>query len=733
MGHAERYALILFAERLRDHSAYNDPIEWYAITNAQASLAQDYFRETGWPLALRLALELFAEMIDIAPDATAKALAQHSFAMGAFSLLAKFPRWDPTQIIGWPSLRETAIEMAMAAEHTVDEHARGGIAGADVQLARIRWVLGDLTGVWSGDDEERRGAVAYFDQALANANLPQRIAFGVRASRGTTLAALDEPKEDELQRAVEDLHAATEAKGSDAAYASRWLWCYLLSRLLRKHAGWEQALPWLQRAASLAWQQFQAVTNEQQVIFQSEQFVPVFEGLASLYASLGWADDALALIEITRCSSVRLYSMNAAGRDRFFEAQEKKARESLRPVSWKDAGMPPLTGRPSEEYINDITGELDIGTDVLTVLTADKGVPTGLLTLVVDQGTVTTLLCTEDAAEARRKRNGKKMAKKIEPRWKIEHKQWKITPEQISILEGKRHIEAGPFRERLIAKLCRMGSELLLIPLVEQLRTSGISRLLVSLPGSMSGLPVEAFTDASEQPLLPGLGISVGYLPSIRLGADLVKHKRTARGHKMKAGVASQSVLFIGYGGDDLDTNRAEYDGIVDAYRGHLTYVPGTESTKQRVLTALQGEHDIIHIQAHGTFSGGLDSALHFVPDLEDDRRRITAFDLLNEVQFARAPIIVLSACSSAITTGWRTGTYHGLTGSLLRAGASAVIGSRWPVSDDGAARFMTRLYRTLRDPGILPEKALHEAAQQMRADGAAREVWAGFGYFGAP
>ncbi|WP_429428354.1 CHAT domain-containing protein [Pseudomonas frederiksbergensis] len=80
---------------------------------------------------------------------------------------------------------------------------------------------------------------------------------------------------------------------------------------------------------------------------------------------------------------------------------------------------------------------------------------------------------------------------------------------------------------------------------------------------------------------------------------------------------------------------------------GLLTYVSGSLATKMRVLEALRGEYDIIHIQAHGTFdeSNPPDSALHFVSDLSDDSRRVTAFDLLQEVRFSRAPLIVLSAC----------------------------------------------------------------------------------------
>jgi CHAT domain-containing protein len=461
--------------------------------------------------------------------------------------------------------------------------------------------------------------------------------------------------------------------------------------------------------------------DELQMVSQSEELSNAFEGLASLYVAVGWCDEALALIEITRCSSVRLYTMDTAERERFVKAHRAKLLESLFPASLKDAGMPNIFGRtPSAQHIDDILEELAIGVDVMAVLNARQGIATGLLTLLEDQKTVTALLCRSTIDP---ERPGK-------PAWKVERTQWRLAPKKIAALEDQRHLEPGPFREQLIESLCRQGGDSLLKRLLKPLRDSGVSRLLVSLPGSLTGLPLEAFSDAQNRPLLPGLGIAVGYLPSIRLGSDLLDHQR----QRLGAGARPRSVLFIGYGGEDLDADHAEYEGVAAVCGSDLVYVPGAEATKQRVLEALRGEHDVIHIQAHGTFDAEspLHSALHFVPDLDDDRRRITAFDLLNEVRFPRAPLVVLSACSSAVTSGWRTGTYHGLLGSLLRVGAAGLIGSRWPVGDAWAVRFMTRLHRALRDPDALPERALHEVAAELRAEGEPREVWAAFGYIGA-
>src|SRR5262249_3634790 len=90
-AHRVTYGLFLFAGRLRNFCAYEGDDGPYLVANIEANLAQDYFRSSGWTPTARHALALFDFMIDLARDAPNRALAQHSFAMAAFSLFAKFP------------------------------------------------------------------------------------------------------------------------------------------------------------------------------------------------------------------------------------------------------------------------------------------------------------------------------------------------------------------------------------------------------------------------------------------------------------------------------------------------------------------------------------------------------------------------------------------------------------------------------------------------------------------
>jgi CHAT domain-containing protein len=83
------------------------------------------------------------------------------------------------------------------------------------------------------------------------------------------------------------------------------------------------------------------------------------------------------------------------------------------------------------------------------------------------------------------------------------------------------------------------------------------------------------------------------------------------------------------------------------------------------------------------------------------------------------------------MTADSRTNSFHGLPGSLLRIGARAIIGSRWPVHDEAAAVLMATLHHRLRSSSESPDLCLHRARTQMREGGYATEDWAAFAYFG--
>ncbi len=155
-------------------------------------------------------------------------------------------------------------------------------------------------------------------------------------------------------------------------------------------------------------------------------------------------------------------------------------------------------------------------------------------------------------------------------------------------------------------------------------------------------------------------------------------------------------------------------------------------ASKRDVLQALTEAWTHIHFACHADFNpvAPLQSSLRLRGRTDQDRHRVTAEDLLS-TGLTPGVTVTLSACSSALTSFGITNDCSGLTGSLLRAGAGAVIGSRWAVRDKTGAAFMTSLYsRLLRQEE--PALAVH-ATQRQLAERLELDDWAAFSYLGKP
>jgi CHAT domain-containing protein len=78
------------------------------------------------------------------------------------------------------------------------------------------------------------------------------------------------------------------------------------------------------------------------------------------------------------------------------------------------------------------------------------------------------------------------------------------------------------------------------------------------------------------------------------------------------------------------------------------------------------------------------------------------------------------------------TSSAYGLVGGLLRAGARCVIGTRWPVYDDTAAKTMVAMYERQSLKGGTSVDCLHAVTSEMRSTSGI-EDWAAFGCIGIP
>lgn len=702
-----RSLLLSFADRLRRDHPDRSAEGRYWMENIVANLCQDLLRRTGELEFGVRGLASFGEMVGLAADPLNKALAQHSFAMGCFSLLAVAGEDVLVKFYGDPDFRLRAAAIADDAAQTFADAAKQGMQGASEQLARIHFVIGDLLCNGNADDAQRRTALDYFRAALKDARFRQTQAFGAAQSFAHAVLTLAEPTDEEIAEAAALLEPTLALEVSDLQHANAWRGQSMMSRLLRRQGEWGKAFDAAQRAASQALQQFSAITDERLLLQEAETFAHVFEDVACNLAAQGAKDDALNAVELSRAATVRIYTMGEAERDAHIKEIQQRQIEDLVPTGVREFWGDTL-GRASERdfvgflWDNPIDGAADC------VLGRFGAQPSAYLSIFISDEVATGFVWGRAA-------NG---------RHTLDVAQWVPDAKRMDWLSQQRYLDPGAFRERLMNKAADAVLDLFLAPLLPALDALSPRHLTISLPGLYSRMPFEA---ALARAGAQYAEIALSYLPSLRVGADIWQ----AAGASRKS-PQDFKVLLVGYGGDDMSHLAEEEAGLRTLWGDRLTVLDGSTCTKRSVLDALRQPYDIIHAMCHGTYDAArpMNAALHFRPDADNDAYRISAADLLTLGWWPQRPVVILSACSSGLVADHRTSSFHGLPGSLFRIGARAIVGSRWPVDDALTARLMCKLHAELsRDEG--PLDAMLQRAVRGMGDSLPIEQSAAFGVFG--
>jgi len=133
--------------------------------------------------------------------------------------------------------------------------------------------------------------------------------------------------------------------------------------------------------------------------------------------------------------------------------------------------------------------------------------------------------------------------------------------------------------------------------------------------------------------------------------------------------------------------------------------------TRKSMLEALQQRPSVVHIASHFAFypGSGLDSFL-----LLGDGSKFTLGQMKNAgLIFSGVDLLTLSACDTGVGSEAQAG--EGGTESMavvaMKAGASSVLSTLWPVSDASTAALMAEFYQNLRKhPGWTKLRALQVA-----------------------
>ncbi|UQT60722.1 CHAT domain-containing protein [Streptomyces durmitorensis] len=295
-------------------------------------------------------------------------------------------------------------------------------------------------------------------------------------------------------------------------------------------------------------------------------------------------------------------------------------------------------------------------------------------------------------------------------------------------------------RVRMAAAFARVAP-LLVEPLRELLGGSRLRSVGICDDGRFNHFPFEAlpWPDPTTPAQVLGDRYGVCFVPSAASGLPCRAWQRRER----------PRVLFVAYDGADLDTDRdiarmRELTGL------DVTVMHTADCAKREILTELSKDYSLVHFSCHGRFdilqpsrsalllSKKAMDVLHFddqgLQEAKpgDQRYQLTGEDL-DEIHMPGAPVVSLFACSSAAPKPPMNFGFTGLPGAFLRAGASAVIGSRWSASNDLCFSLLSTMYAAIND-GMPPGAAFFAARRTLPSTQEPTVFHQGlFCYIGAP
>jgi len=144
----------------------------------------------------------------------------------------------------------------------------------------------------------------------------------------------------------------------------------------------------------------------------------------------------------------------------------------------------------------------------------------------------------------------------------------------------------------------------------------------------------------------------------------------------------------------------------------------------------------VIHIAAHGIFNpqNPLASFLALADD-EDNDGSLQVREIYSLGLRESQPLVVLSACDTAVGGSSQSDDLQSLSGAFLISGARGVVASLWKVDDDATQALMTYFYENLVGGEMSVAQALKAAQQSIRQDPrwSAPDYWAAFVLVGLP
>jgi hypothetical protein len=734
-SHGSLYLISLFAQSLMSHYQEYDKLsnfDRFSFLINTGNVHQAYFRATGSSEGAKATLTAFEQALEATDHPFARLTASHSFAMATIYLLDVYDEREASRLTARADVHGAAIrslrsflQPSMVYRAAVEDRAKVKAAEYKPQIARARYALADLLTRGEPSREELREALSIFDDLNLDGPGLRELKHAVKAAKYRCVLALPVPKAKRKQKqwvtAFNELSTLIFDAYTPEKYGQRWRWALTEGQWLMRVGQWLEAHQYLQSAVTYSQKDFPPMPDPVGALGQAEQFYQAYRALATNYIRIGWAFEGLALLETFRGAILAMSVLDETTRRRQYREAVKARREKF--FSGMGAATDHVIGTLSEEMVTrsrtgtkfgpfrkdyELPGLLERVDTIREQF--DGAEPTALISVSIDT--------TTSSAGAWLSVVVIRPPSATDPpcRFNSAH----LEPADLAVLSSEMYRRPGSFREQRLKDLCQNIDRIVLSPMKDALTDSGCKRALVTVPGALSNLPFEAAA-ASEAALPSHMAI----MPSFMFGRDIPLAKIRD---------ATARVLVIGYDGSDLPHAGDEAEAVCNAFGDRATYIPGSECTKRSVVDLLNGKFDYIHLICHGYYDGAdpLRSYLHFGGRDRTDKSVLRAGEIQQYVHMAERPVVSLSACSTALTADSRSNTWNGLPGAFLRAGAQAVIGTRWPVHDGVASSMMSAFYNHASSGQDTALDCFFAMQDSLRTEGSV-EDWASFGYLGAP
>jgi tetratricopeptide (TPR) repeat protein len=244
---------------------------------------------------------------------------------------------------------------------------------------------------------------------------------------------------------------------------------------------------------------------------------------------------------------------------------------------------------------------------------------------------------------------------------------------------------------------------------IEEAASSGPLHWIVSLHGPIHRIPLHALLGRDGYVIE---STDLSYAPSARIWSRMSKPRKLRGSSAYIAGVPSPELPAVA-----MEVRRIA-EGLAGWTKG-VDLSPTRESLRTRGQAA-----NLIHIAAHGMLRP--DNPAYSYIELSDGP--LFVHDL-KDLRFP-ASTVVLSACSAGRGAAPTGDEWIGLARGFLRAGASTVVASLWPIEDEPTLELMDLFYERM-VAGHSPPLALGESMRELMCQRPHPWHWASFAAVG--